>query len=77
MNDPQYFTEAEQQTAEPTAREEKLLARIAEQAKEIEKLALALYQIARSPYPLHDHCSRETWEFVCNLVAYIDALEAE
>lgn len=40
---------------------------------EIRELRMALYEIAQSPYPLHDYCSKESWEFACNLVASVNS----
>ena len=42
----------------------------AKNAAYILKLENALDQIAQSPFPLEDYCSKEVWGFVCELMAY-------
>lgn len=39
---------------------------------EIEQLRAVLFEIAQAPYPLHDHCSKKSWEFACSFVAEMD-----
>jgi len=36
---------------------------------EMDRLRADLIAIAQAPFPLHDYCSRETWERTCRLVA--------
>jgi hypothetical protein len=33
------------------------------------QIETALFELAQCPYPLHDHVSKETWEFACKFVA--------
>ena len=34
----------------------------------IRTLERALFQISQAPFPLHDYCNTDVWEFACNLV---------
>ncbi len=42
---------------------------------ENERLSKALFEIAQAPYPLHDYCSKESWEFACNFVSDKKSIE--
>ena len=52
-----------------TSEEEK---KVLELMSHNEKMAKALYEISQAPYPLHDYCSEESWEFACEFVALVN-----
>jgi hypothetical protein len=44
----------------------------AELEEEIKSLGNAAYAIFKAPFPLHDYCTKEQWEFACH---FVEALE--